>query len=67
MFWIVRVNLGVDPTRYVEESVVAVTPMLASGQRPVGSATGTTGAALVVDAGAAVATALALVETAGVG
>ncbi|CAB4887818.1 unannotated protein [freshwater metagenome] len=65
MFSMVKVNLGDDLTRYVEESVVAVTPMLASGHRPAGSAT--TPEALGVGAGTLVAAALALVETAGDG
>ena len=64
MFWIVSVRRGLAPTGYVEESVVADTPMLVSGHRFEGS-----GAAAVVGLAAAdapdVGAALGALVTAG--
>ena len=61
------VNRGVDPTTYVEESDVAVTSMLASGQGAVGSLTGTNAGVLATGVATAVAAGLALADTAGLG
>ena len=62
-----KVNRGVDPTTYVDESEVAVTSILASGQGAVGSLTGTNAVELATGVATAEVAGLALADAAGVG